>query len=282
MDVREQPLRCRIAWHGWIGLALVAICWPLNWSLPGPRTAYLFFPIWLGYSLAVDALVLRRSGTSLWTRSRGAFVGLFVVSAPIWWLFELLNWRTANWEYLGTESFSVFEYHALCTLAFSTVMPAVFTTAELVRTCRWVERCAHGPRVPDTAGVARGFLLTGLGMLALTLLWPRYFYPFVWTSLALIFEAVNRGLGRPHLLTRLEHGDWRPVVSLAVGALLCGFFWELWNYWGWPKWVYHTPGVRFLYIFEMPLPGYGGYVPFALELYGLMHFLWRRAPTLRL
>ena len=32
----------------------------------------------------------------------------------------------------------------------------------------------------------------------------------------------------------------------------------------------------------MPLLGYGGYVPFALELYGLMNLLWRRAPQLRI
>jgi hypothetical protein len=54
----------------------------------------------------------------------------------------------------------------------------------------------------------------------------------------------------------------------------------MWNYWSWPKWIYHTPGVQFLHVFEMPLLGYGGYVPFALELFGLMNFLWRRAPRL--
>ena len=54
-----------LAWQGWVGLALIAICWPLNWTLPGLRTHLLFFPLWLGYTLAVDALTLRRSGSSL-------------------------------------------------------------------------------------------------------------------------------------------------------------------------------------------------------------------------
>ena len=40
--------------QGWLGLLLVAVCWPLNWTLPGNRTAYLFFPLWLGYILVVD------------------------------------------------------------------------------------------------------------------------------------------------------------------------------------------------------------------------------------
>src|SRR5712671_3530553 len=87
--------------QGWLGLLLVAVCWPLNWTLPGMRTAYLFFPLWLGYILTVDGLVLRRSGTSLLHRSPGHFVLLFLASAPSWWLFEIINWRTHNWEYLG-------------------------------------------------------------------------------------------------------------------------------------------------------------------------------------
>jgi hypothetical protein len=41
-----------------------------------------------------------------------------------------------------------------------------------------------------------------------------------------------------------------------------------------PKWIYHTPGVQFLPVFEMPLLGYGGCVPFALELWALRSLLW--------
>ena len=51
---RQLP---RVAPQGWLGLFLLAVCWPLNWTLPGLRTAYLFFPLWLGYILVVDALV---------------------------------------------------------------------------------------------------------------------------------------------------------------------------------------------------------------------------------
>jgi hypothetical protein len=34
-----------------------------------------------------------------------------------------------------------------------------------------------------------------------------------------------------------------------------------------PKWIYIVPFVPSLRLFEMPLPGYGGYLPFALEVY---------------
>lgn len=265
-----------------MGLLLLAVCWPLNWTLPGLRTAYLFFPLWLGYILVMDALVLARAGTSLWTRSRRDFVLLFVASAPVWWLFEMVNRRTGNWEYLNTSTLTPFEYYTLCTLSFSTVMPAVFETAELMRTLRWTALFAARKPVLPTRRLCLGLLLTGMVMLALTLLWPKFCYPFVWISLALIFEPVNRWLGRRHLLEWLQRGDWRPVLALSLGALLCGFFWEMWNYWSCPKWIYHTPGAGFWHVFEMPLLGYGGYVPFALELYGLLNFLWPRAPQLRI
>ena len=130
--------------QGWLGLFLLAVCWPLNWTLPGMRTAYLFFPLWLGYVLVVDALVLSRTLTSLWTRSQRGFVLLFVASVPAWWLFEAINRRTGNWEYLGSNAFSDLEYYLLCTVSFSTVMPAVFETAELVSSFRWLERFGFG------------------------------------------------------------------------------------------------------------------------------------------
>ncbi len=129
MNLAAAPTRRAIPLQGWAGFLLLAICWPLNWILPGMRTAYLFFPLWLGYILLVDALIVKRSGTSLLQRSPRDFVLLFLASAPTWWLFEWINRRTHNWEYLGEASLSDFEYYLLCTLSFSTVMPAVFETA---------------------------------------------------------------------------------------------------------------------------------------------------------
>lgn len=266
--------------RGWLGLVLVAVCWPLNWMLPGLRTACLFFPLWLGYILTVDALVQRRTSYSPWSHSRKNFVLLFVISAPVWWLFELINLRTANWEYLGHDLFSPLEFNLLSTLSFSTVIPAVFETAELMRSFGWIERFAAGPRVPATRAVFVGLLVIGLTMLALMLFLPTIFYPFAWTSLVLIFEPINCWTGRPYFLKELRKGDWRTVISLSLGALVCGLFWEMWNYYAFPKWIYHVPVLGFWLVFEMPLLGYGGYVPFALELYALKNFLWPNGPAI--
>src|SRR6266566_6957249 len=131
---------CQWPARGSAGVVLVAVCWPLNWLLPGVRTSYLFFPLWLGYILIVDALVEIRTGGSVWTRSRRDFVLLFLISAPAWWLFELINLRTANWEYLGRDIFSPVQFALLSTISFSTVIPAVFETAALIGSFDWMQR----------------------------------------------------------------------------------------------------------------------------------------------
>lgn len=257
----------------WAGLLLIALAWPLNWTLPGLRTHLLFFPLWLGYSLAVDGLVYLRRGTSLLRRNPRAYAGLFLASAPLWWLFEAINWRTQNWAYPGQELIPPFWRAVLQTVAFSTVVPAVFGTAELVSTMRWLQRLGRGPRLPPTRRVLLTFFGLGLAMFVLMLAWPATFFPFVWLSLYFMIAATNGLLGHRTLGTSTAHGDWRPPVALMLGTLICGFFWEFWNYWGYPRWEYTVPPFEFLYIFEMPLLGYGGYLPFGLELFALYHLL---------
>lgn len=271
MAVREALRR----WprHGWVGLALVGLFWTLNWSLDGLRTQWAFFPLWLGYCLTVDALTYARKGDSLLARDPRGYVKLFLVSAPAWWLFELLNSRSQNWRYVGREFFTDFQYGALATLSFSTVIPAVFGTAELAGTFGWLRRLRPGPRLIPSSGVLWGFFLAGWAMLAFFLLWPRYFFPFLWLALFFLIEPLNAWFGHPVLLESTAERDWRPVISLWTGVLICAFFWEMWNFGAYPYWVYDVPFVGFLHVFQMPLLGYTGYLPFSLELFALFHLV---------
>jgi hypothetical protein len=47
----------------------------------------------------------------------------------------------------------------------------------------------------------------------------------------------------------------------------------MWNFLSYPKWVYGVPWVGYLHVFEMPLLGYDGYLPHALNLYALYHLV---------
>ena len=126
--------------HGWLGLGLIVLFWILNWALPGARTHWGFFPLWLGYCLAMDGLVFLRTDTSLLTRSWKKYIGLFLISAPVWWIFELLNLRTQNWTYIGAEIFTPLQYAFWTTLSFTTVIPAVFGSAEFFASFDFIKR----------------------------------------------------------------------------------------------------------------------------------------------
>jgi protein-S-isoprenylcysteine O-methyltransferase Ste14 len=259
--------------HGWIGLGLVAVFWTLNWSLSGLRSHWGFFPLWLGYCLTIDALAFIRKGDSMLTRDPRKYIALFLISMPAWWLFELLNWRTHNWLYLGRESFTDLEFVLFASLSFSTVMPAVFGTAELAGTWDRIVKIRPGFRIVPTRPTLLGFFFTGWVMLAALLIWPRYCFPFLWVSVFCILEPLNAWLGNRSLFKYTAAGDWRPVLSLLLGCMVCGFFWEMWNFNSFPKWTYQIPFVDYLRIFEMPILGYGGYLPFSLELFALYHLV---------
>jgi hypothetical protein len=257
--------------HGWIGLGLAAVFWGLNWGLPGLRTQWAFFPLWLGYCLTVDALVLWRTGTSLLARGAWKYAALFAASSPVWWLFELANSRLRNWHYAGSETFSPFMFWFWATINFTTVIPAVFGAAELMRS--FIRRPVRGPVIHPTKITTIGFFTTGWIMLGLMIAWPKLFFPFVWISLYFILEPINIWLGHRSLVDWIKNGNWQPVVTLWLGVLLTAFFWEMWNYLSYPKWIYTVPWGNWLHVFEMPLLGYGGYLPFALELFAMYHLL---------
>jgi hypothetical protein len=95
----------------------------------------------------------------------------------------------------------------------------------------------------------------------------------MWLSVLFIIEPLNAWLGNRSLLHSLSAGNWRPLLALWAGCLICGFFWEMWNFYSYPKWIYTVPYVDFGHIFEMPVVGYLGYLPFSLELYSIYHFI---------
>jgi hypothetical protein len=260
---------------GWVGLAFVAVFWPLNWLLDGVRTIWAFFPLWTGFALAVDGLVFLRTGTSQIHRSKPGFVSQFFISAPCWWIYEYLNQRVQNWHYIGVDGLSNLEFMLLSTLNFSIVIPAVFGMTELVSSFRWAKNMRVNIRIPDSNRAAAIVFTIGLGMAAALFLWPIYFFPFLWLSIYFILEPINLWMGNPGLFIFTDQKEWRPVLFFFIGALITGFFWEFWNYYSYPKWIYTVPFVGVAKIFEMPALGYFGYLPFSLELCAIVQFVNR-------
>jgi len=253
---------------------MVGSFWWFNWQPErfGRATEVGFFFLWLGYIVTVDAIVAARAGDSILRRSRRGFLALFAASIPAWWLFEYINGFLGNWEYLGLADTSRLEYGVIASLSFSTVMPAVFETAELAGTALGT-RLSSGPRLAATPRRLAAAMMGGLLMMGAITVAPTYSYPAAWLWAILALDPALYLLGWPSIWAHVERGDWRLPTSLALGALVCGFFWEMWNFWSFPKWQYHIPFLGFGKIFEMPLLGYGGYLPFGLELYVLYQLM---------
>lgn len=253
-----------------LGLALVGSAWLVSWNGPEPARFHTFFVLWVGYIAVVDALVLAVSGTSLARRMRVRFLALFAISMPFWWIFEAANSRLENWRYHLPRDYSWLGYHLEASLAFSTVVPAVFVTAELVRQIllrRPVLWIRIAPDSPALLVIAAG----GAMLFAATMVWPDVLFPMVWISLFLAIDPVVHLLGGRSITAQVISGRWDTVLVIFMATLTCGFFWEMWNSRAMPKWTYDIPYAEWLHVFEMPLLGYGGYLPFGLELYALVN-----------
>ena len=279
LPVRRIPLRGKpvkrylLPYRGLLGLILICVAWPFSWAESGTGLQYTFFPLWLGFILAVDGLVLRRTATSLIVRSPKIMAMMFILAIPYWWMFEAINQVIQNWVYIGsnpeTNLFSLIQ----TSLAFSVVIPAVFEVSELVGSFNFINRFARMPALVLNRQQVAIIGILGVLSLAALLTWPKYLFPITWLSLFFIFDPINYLTGRPSITANVRHGDWRLVVAFALGALICGFFWEMWNYQATISWQYNIGFFDFARIFHMPLLGYGGYLPFGLETYAMFHFV---------
>ncbi len=261
-----------------IGVLLIAIMWPLAWIGPAPYSEYTFFPLWLGYILTIDGITLRRTGTSLLSRDARRFMFLFVCSIPLWWLFEFANQSIDNWRYMQDTHHRTVAYVFLASLAFSTVMPAVFATAEFYRSFESLAIVRRWLRISPPRSALIAIAGIGLLMFIASLVFPGQAFPLTWIGVFLFLDPINAVTGGKSLTAQVAEGRWDTVLILFLSGITCGFFWEMWNFWSMPKWVYHVPYVGYPKLFEMPLLGYGGYLPFALEIYAfyqLVHTLVR-------
>ncbi|MBN2430179.1 MAG: hypothetical protein JXQ27_01830 [Acidobacteria bacterium] len=258
-------------WWGCAGLGCGALFWLLSWTrFPWFQNfqAFTFTPLWLSYIIVINALSWRRTGRCLMCRRPCFFLLLFPTSAVFWWLFEYLNRFVQNWYYVGGGPYDAWEYFWRATLPFSTVLPAVLSTTgwleSFPRLTAGLEDFIRLPAVRSYPWAALLLLGFGAGLVGIGR-WPNVLFPLLWTAPLAILAALLTLAGRPTLFDGVRQGDWRRVVRLALAALICGFFWEMWNSHSLAKWVYEIPYVGRFHLFEMPVLGYSGYLLFGLE-----------------
>ena len=261
----------RLPRYGWLGIVIVAVAWWLAWNRFDwfqPYQEYTFTPIWIGYILLVNGITQKRTGHCMLQDRPGYLLALFILSAIFWWFFEFLNRFVQNWHYVGVTEVDPWEYFWQSTLPFSTVLPAVLSTRDcLVSIPRisaglsnaWPVRFINHKRLSALTLLVAGLGLAGIGV------WPEYLYPLIWLAPLLIITSLQVIHGEPTIFHPVINGDWRGLWLTVLAALVCGFFWELWNYKSLAHWEYSIPYVDRFELFRMPILGYAGYLPFGLE-----------------
>lgn len=255
--------------YGWLGLITLA-CAELLLFLGVEPVATFITPIaWSAYILVADAAVLALTGRSRLHDAPKVLAQLAALSIPLWLIFEAYNLRLRNWAYAGVPQdwFLALPGYAW---SFATITPAIFETADLVQ--------ALMPPVPIESwkmsrGAENAMMICGAACLVVPLAAPRriaaYLFALVWIGFVLLLDPLNRRLRLPSFLGDLSDGFARRFYGFLASGWICGWFWEFWNEWAGAKWQYTFPMFQQLKIFEMPAPGYLGFIPFALECFAM-------------
>jgi hypothetical protein len=265
----SRPARS-FPWWGWLSLAIGILAWIMAWTRFkwfATFQPHTFAPLWLAFIMVINALCYRQRGHCLMLDRPAFFLLLFPLSAVFWWFFEYLNRFVQNWYYIGPR-FSAWEYFWYATLPFSTVLPAVLSLHDWLLSARWLRQRfdrLNPLRIRFPKILAALTLMLSAGGLMAIGIWPNILFPLLWVSPLLIILSLQTLMNERHILSGPAEGNWSKAVAAAMAALICGVFWEMWNFYSLAKWQYSISFVHRYQIFEMPLLGYAGYLPFGLQ-----------------
>jgi hypothetical protein len=197
-------------------------------------------------------------------------------SVFIWLVFELFNLRIQNWYYANITA-NIIERWLGYAISFATVLPAIFETAEFLETIGLFNKLKD----QETEGLKNNILSSrfifalGIITLFLPIAFPQYFFPLVWVCFIFLLYPVNQWLSL-RVSTDVHLNISLPcwfVVRLCLAGLICGLLWEFWNWHSVAHWVYALPYFEYLRVFQMPILGYLGFIPFTLECYLMYQFI---------
>lgn len=252
--------------EGWFGIIALAGAEWLMFRGVEPVATY-FTPIaWSAYILIADSAVLALTGRSRLHDAPLTVARMALLSIPLWLIFEAYNLRLQNWTYVGVPPLpqGLLGYG----WSFATITPAIFETSDLVQ--------AMLPALPGRPWkISRigenAWIVCGAACLIVPLVLPRhisaYLFGLVWIGFFLFLDPINRRLSLPSILGDLSEGFRRRLYGFFLSGWICGWLWEFWNWWAAAKWHYIFPIFQQAKIFEMPAPGFLGFLPFALECF---------------
>jgi hypothetical protein len=272
-----QPARAPLPFWFWIGALVIAVAWPVMWgqfSWAGPLVHWVFTPLWWGLILVLDGAVYRRTGGSSLLASRPrTLLGISLFSVVGWFFYEYLNFfALRNWFYPVNTVFSSPWYVFTYAVAYTTITTVILEWYQFLRTLGDLgRRFSRGVAIAPSRQTKKGLLALGFVTMAACALWPNPMFFTLWIGPILVLASALSLAGAWTPFTPIARGDWTAAILAMLGSLCTGLVWEFWNYWSFPAnphfWRYDIPYVNVSHLFEMPLLGYLGYLPFGIGVW---------------
>jgi hypothetical protein len=252
----------------WAGAAILAGSAAVLAAGFGFMQTWFYSFAWWSTILILDSVNFRLQGSSPLSRSVKDFFLLAFVSVPVWLVFELYNLALNNWNYhhlppeRGIRWLGYF-------IAFATVVPALKELGEL-----WTHILRKSSlslvRFPASAAAQNIFIITGIFCLTLPAFIPKAAFPLIWLGFIFFLDPLNHRYGRDSLLRELSQNQWNRFIGWALAGMTAGLLWEGYNFWSGSHWEYTVPFFNFGKIFQMPVLGYFGFAPFAIEIFAFL------------
>lgn len=242
-----------------------------------PISTFYIPVIWFGYVLLVDSIVFMLKGNSFIVNRKLKFIQMLLISVNIWNIFEIYNSFIPGWRYqnLPNRTFTFI----MGSLSFATIVPAVLETSELIQQLHIFNRLKLNIKILTNKYVLNILIVTGIiFLLSPFIIISPYMWVFVWSGFVLLLDPILYLLhDEKSLIMLIKKRKFNTIFSLIVAGTICGLLWEFWNYTartGWHyTWQKNLPTIFQIKLFEMPILGYVGYWPFALELYVMYRFV---------
>ena len=232
---------------------------------------------WWSFILIMDSLNFRRTKRSPLSESTKLFLFTAFISVFVWLIFELFNLRIRNWTYHDLPP-SLWERWLGYFIAFASVILAIKEIAFFIRSF-FKGREFSLFKIRISSPLLWILFVLGVFSIFLSLAWPRIFFPFVWLCFIFLLEPLNYLLKNRTFLKEIAEGKWSLFLSWILAGLVAGILWEFWNFWATSHWKYSLPYLDSGRVFQMPVFGYSGFLPFALEIFAfhqLLFWLYRK------
>ena len=230
---------------------------------------------WWSFILVMDSLNFRIRKFSPLSESTKTFLYSAFISVFVWLIFELFNLRLKNWHYHDLPAFFMERWLGYF-IAFASVIPALREISCFIEGFLKKKNLALF-RIKPSPPFLKACVFLGVFFIFLSISWPRLFFPLVWLCFIFLLEPLNFWLKNETFLADAANKNWTRIWSWILAGLAAGFFWELWNFFAGSHWEYSLPYLNFGHVFHMPVFGYTGFMPFALEVFAFYQlFVWAR------